>query len=452
MKIETSLSAGYQRDTWTVRDALRELISNALDGESRLKPLGLGKASLKYDAGSRTVVVSNVGATVPTKALLMGTSESRDVDEAIGQFGEGLPMALLVLAREGRQVTIYNGEEKWTPVIERSSKFSGEHVLVVNTRKVTDRGRFEVHVSPIEPDQWNEAQRLFLTFDPNFDPRAVVEAGRQERILLQPVMKGRIYCKGVFVTQRSDLLFGYDIRGTLNRDRSFMDEWDLKERLGRLLNVASTDEAFRTKLVRMLFEGESLESDHAYSSLVYNDEMTEAIEAKFDALYGANAIPCDGPAEVSESTTLGIKGVQVPSLLYRVLKDRRGSVATHRARRQSMPSRVWERFELSSAERENLAVVEALLKVRSELSDVTVEVVTFNDLRTVHARDGFTLRIPREGLLDMTQTMSRAIKCAAPLVQGATDAPHELAVSMITGLLSLDDTALAIKLLVARAS
>ena len=106
----TSLSEDYQRDSWGRAQAVREIISNALDGAERHRAEGRGAVTVDYNARARRLTVSNEGVTVPASALLLGVSQSRDYAGCIGTFGEGLPMALLVLARLMCKVVITNGE------------------------------------------------------------------------------------------------------------------------------------------------------------------------------------------------------------------------------------------------------------------------------------------------------------------------------------------------------
>ena len=107
--VATTLSKGYQPEL-TILFALSEIVSNAYDGEARGLG-GAGKMSLAYSKATKKLTVTNAKTVIPGSALLLGTSESRGRDECIGTFGEGLPMALLILARNRHAVTLYNGIE-----------------------------------------------------------------------------------------------------------------------------------------------------------------------------------------------------------------------------------------------------------------------------------------------------------------------------------------------------
>jgi hypothetical protein len=384
--IETSLHKSYQEGSWGLREALREIISNALDGETRYAHLGVGRMTLSYD-GRSTVEVRNDGVNVPAKALLMGTSESRNDDRTIGQFGEGLPMALLVLAREGYGVEIDNGEERWRPAIVRSAKFGGEPVLHVETRKLrVDRDAFVVKVSGVRPDEWAEVKRTFLRLDTAFDSTATVAARssdyRDARILLQPEYKGRIYNKGVFIMERADLMFGYDLHGQLNRDRSLMNEYELKNRLNGLLRtVASEDETFCEKFARLLLASEdtNLETQDYYADFAYSSDLADKMAELFAEMYGDGAFPVDvGSTRESDlAKQLGKTPVRRRGPVLKLLQYRFGSVEDLAATNAKAVVKTHNRSDLTPFEEHNLRGVELLLRAAAPDVSLSIRLVDY---------------------------------------------------------------------------
>jgi len=158
--LETSLSADYQPQ-WGLRNAIREIVSNAIDGESRgaqgYEPTG--QMTVQYFPRTERLLVANAGTKVPTSALLMGRSDSRSYESCIGTFGEGLPMALLVLSRLAYKVTILNDDEKWEPSLKWSGQY-GEKILTVKTRKLRQpKGLFSVEVEGVKASEWEKQSR-----------------------------------------------------------------------------------------------------------------------------------------------------------------------------------------------------------------------------------------------------------------------------------------------------
>jgi len=332
-KIVTSIHKDYQANTWTILDACRETGSNGIDAETRNQWRDSGKLTVKWSPRTKVLSVFNEGLTVSAKALLMGTSESRDDEDCIGEFGEGLPMALKVFAANGYNVVIYNGEEKWTPAIEESPQFDGEPVLVVNTRKMfKDRGGFLVEVHDIERHEYETFQGLFLKLHPEYDESEAVsrrDYSNDERVLLQECMKGKVFNKGVFVLEREDLLFGYDLDTSLNRDRSFISEYKLKEEISDILNGAVKVDPvkFANTLIDALFAGdEELELTDCYSSLQYNRVFRESVAAEFIKRFGTTAIAVKKAGDVKTAEELGLRGIVLPTTLFDILAQELGTV------------------------------------------------------------------------------------------------------------------------------
>ncbi len=93
MIIKTNLTRNYVPD-WTVLDAMRELIQNAIDSDPE-------HFSLDWDHNTDTVTITT-NTALPLSSLYMGESSKRDDTTKLGVHGEGLKLALLILLREER--------------------------------------------------------------------------------------------------------------------------------------------------------------------------------------------------------------------------------------------------------------------------------------------------------------------------------------------------------------
>lgn len=415
--ITTSLHHQYQPKL----DALwacREIGSNAIDGEERHRYLGIGKLSIDYSKRTRTLSIKNEGVTVPTTALLMGTSESRANENCIGQFGEGLPMALLVLARSSIPVTILNGDEKWEPAIEKVPEYGNEPVLVVHTRKMLkDRGCFEVQIQGIDPEDYEAFQGQFLRFDSRFDPdQSSSREGGKERVLLQPEYHGSIYNKGVFVMKRADLMFGYDLHGELNRDRQMMDEWDLRRCLERLLNncVNEDRERFQEIVAKSLYDNDGvLEVQSEYSDLFYNQRLCERVADLFVEKYGENGLPVANEEERKVAESLGFRGVICSPLVGKMVRERTSTLANILEVRKKSISQRWAPEKLSDPERCVLETTKLLLQAAFPAAQgMKFEVVDFGSPEVTHLHDSAakTVQLAKSHLLDFQTTLVNATK------------------------------------------
>lgn len=89
---------------WGVWESARELIQNALDTK---------KYKITYTENEVTIT-THAGA-LDRRNLLLGVSSKRDDDSSIGTYGEGFKLAMLVMLREGKSISIKNGKDLWTP-------------------------------------------------------------------------------------------------------------------------------------------------------------------------------------------------------------------------------------------------------------------------------------------------------------------------------------------------
>ena len=363
MKYNIAMDPSYQAKVMGLIWAVREMIANARDAQRR----GEGEMVVKYSPRSRTLRVATLGTELPMSTLVLGTSGARSRGDNIGQFGEGLVMSLKTLAlleREGQveAIKISNNTETWRPAIEHSEQW-GQEILTITTRKTKASGEFSVSIKGVSPEQWEKIQRLFLHLDPDYDKDQsvkVIRAGGQH-ILLQPEFAGRIYVKGVFVKVRDDMEYGYDLNMELNRDRSFMNEWDLKWTLGQLLTRAmeSHPAKFKDKLLRMIESGDSMEAGSSY--FTYSDGLINAVLEAFEKKHGVDAVPVSNMTEARSMSGLGAKSVVVSRTMKDLLETRKGTLEDVRRRRSMEAKATYGWDDLTPSEQENLDRVVTLV-------------------------------------------------------------------------------------------
>lgn len=89
---------------WGVWESARELIQNALDTK---------KYKITYT--DNEVTITTYAGALDRRNLLLGVTSKRDDDSSIGTYGEGFKLAMLVMLREGKSISIKNGKDLWTP-------------------------------------------------------------------------------------------------------------------------------------------------------------------------------------------------------------------------------------------------------------------------------------------------------------------------------------------------
>lgn len=201
--MELSITTSYVK-SWTVKDAIRELLQNAIDSE---------------DYSYNEYQIINAGAITP-QDFLLGQSTKQD-GGYIGQFGEGLKLALLVLARNNVTVSVTSYPYCYTPSIRWSDNFQAE-VLHIDITECTVPG--PVAVTFAEPQ---EMEGLYTP---------------DRGILLD---NPKLYVGGLYICDLPKFKHGYSLpTGAVNleRDRKTVSDWDLSWEASRLWSQAADAE------------------------------------------------------------------------------------------------------------------------------------------------------------------------------------------------------------------
>jgi len=228
--IELSLAKNYVPQ-WTIVDAIRELIANALD-------TGSAKVTIQGD----TLSILTTSGAIPIEHLLLGSGSKTEDTDTIGQFNEGLKLALLILARENTNCNIFNGNDMWTPYIATSQIF-GIDCLHLSIEKYEDEYDNEVlfELSKLSEDVIEEVRAKNLCFHDNLD---LIETPNGD-ILKDSNMKGQIFCGGVWVCEDKTFDYGYNFNTDvlkLDRDRKTVSTFDISWQTKELWKYVNEDE------------------------------------------------------------------------------------------------------------------------------------------------------------------------------------------------------------------
>ncbi|WP_149086951.1 hypothetical protein [Pseudomonas prosekii] len=212
---ELPLSRDYVRH-WGLKEAIRELVQNALDSES----------PFEYAFAEGQLFITSRFARLEACTLVLGSTSKADRSDAIGSFGEGYKIALLVLTRNGYNVKVLNGNKQWVPEFRHSDQFDAE-VLCINESPAHRQNQgVEFVVSGLTEEDEAEIRGMCLRMQP---PMSDVIGTKYGHIL--PSRPGKLYVGTLFVCN-TDLTYGYDILPEhlqLERDRQTVSGWDLKQ-------------------------------------------------------------------------------------------------------------------------------------------------------------------------------------------------------------------------------
>jgi len=223
-------------ENWTVKEAMREVIANALDT----------KESVDIHWSNGFGYVKNSGSVLGINHLLLGESTKSEDEWAIGQFGEGFKIAALVLVREGREFFIYSGGRKFEFGMEMNEDF-GKNVLTVDISEDEPSEGTCVKFTCAESELLR-AKNLFRQFE---------DASEYQKGILDAA--GKFYVCGVLISEGNDSLFGYDFpdKKMINRDRTVIDSTHIHGALQRSLASLSSVLAITKLLSTAAKEGSS---------------------------------------------------------------------------------------------------------------------------------------------------------------------------------------------------
>lgn len=223
--IELSLSPSYVSN-WTILDAIREFLQNAIDAESNV---------ITYDENG-TLKISNSG-NLSRETILLGSSSKTNDDDKIGQFGEGYKIGLLVLCRNEFKpyINIYSNfrTETWKAFIEHSESFKSE-VLKIEITEHPDRAYGVDTVDFIIPnfpkELYEQVVNNTLILKSRYKTVETIKTKFGE-ILTDKSERGRIYVNGLYVCNGDPKIgYGYNIKPEylkVDRDRRLIQDFNL---------------------------------------------------------------------------------------------------------------------------------------------------------------------------------------------------------------------------------
>lgn len=210
----TAISPEYI-NSWGITMGIREFLQNFLDSRSAFNCEG----TCSYNAKKGLCTLQDRGPGLEVKHLVLGVSEKGE--NQIGQFGEGLKLALLLFAREGRKVELRSKGYRIVPVL-KDSEFETQTLFFE-----IEEGLREVIGTKIT-FQCSEEELLEAK---GFFPFAFKSNRRIKWIIKDRVSSpgGFLYVNGSLVAELPDALFSYHLQGERakklsNRDRSIVDQ------------------------------------------------------------------------------------------------------------------------------------------------------------------------------------------------------------------------------------
>jgi hypothetical protein len=413
MRIELTIKTTYLPN-WKTFQGIRELLQNARDAEIELS----APMSVWHRKDTGVLCIENDGCTIPHEALLFGHTTKLGRGLA-GKFGEGLKLAMLVLAREGHAVRIRSGSEVWTPKIERSDKFNADVLVVYVDKGRAEKDRVQIEVDQVSEESFEKIKDLFLFLGKVKDSERIKTSSGS--LLLSARFVQKIFVKGIFVQNAPDLSYGYDLEDVeVDRDRKMVDSWDMNRRIASIWTeaTASRPELF-AGLTKLLTDNAADVAGLTDWNAEYLSAEAKAYVAKeFEKAYGADAIPVASLGESQDVEHLGKKGVVVPKSLRNVLEQTLGTVTQNKERLAKETEKLYGWHDLSAVEKSNLERALFLVAASEKLSISDVDVVDFRDPKLLGLFKDGRIELRKEILSDRDRVLRVLVHEAAHMAGG----------------------------------
>jgi hypothetical protein len=219
--IEYGLSTNYV-STWGYKEAIREIVQNFIDfGE-----YGTTESDYIPEIDGTMIRYQNEYKPESFEFLKVGFSKKHS-DNAVGKYGEGLKIALLVLHRLGVKVSIGTTINEVAHILRPvfyDDPYLGKcfGIEVEELQKNCSINLFTVSVQ--KTSEYDEMEDYFI--DHNTE---VIFENYHGAIVDMPA--GNIYVGGIFVANYDDIPRAYNLKPQhvdLGRDRNFPNTWDVE--------------------------------------------------------------------------------------------------------------------------------------------------------------------------------------------------------------------------------
>lgn len=307
-EIELSLGKNYVCN-WGLWEAIREILQNAQDSELEGHTL-----SIDYLENDESLIIKNEGADLDISSLVLGNS-IKGSNNAIGKYGEGYKLALVVLLRLGHSVKIITNEETWIPHFKMSETFGTEVLSIERLQSDETSDGVSFVIGDITEHEFIRLKGLGLRIakETHSYLGKTIQCEYGE-ILLDEKYSGKFYVEGLYIQDDSNFKYGYNFKNEvvdLDRDRKAINYYDLCELTTKSLLTQEEDfEIVETSIQRNTHDSKDLKYFFSEATSTFKEGYAENYIDKHNkdrnTFFGTEkevALVNDRPTEVVDEIT-----------------------------------------------------------------------------------------------------------------------------------------------------
>lgn len=229
-------------ENWSVADALREIIANALDEQ-----ILSHTATIEITKQGDVWHIRDYGRGIQYIHFTQNENEEKNAsDKLIGKFGVGLKDALAVLYRHGYKVHIESKHNSVTTKMALKTGFDIQTLHAEFCSPSNDKMEgTDFAITGISDDDMENAKQRFLVFN-NLKK---LESTKYGEVYACEDGVPAIYINGVKVAEELNFMFNYNItamnaqiRKALNRERSNVGRTAYADTVKNILKACKTDD------------------------------------------------------------------------------------------------------------------------------------------------------------------------------------------------------------------
>lgn len=388
----------------------REVYSNALDSD---------RASARAYIDNGALVVEDSGSGMAVKHLLLGVSQ-KSSDNAIGKFGEGLKLALVLASKHGIQALIQSGEYEFE---NSTDHIDGVEVLKVNITKFDEKRVSGTRVTFFDWP-WDDYTDRFLS---ERDLR-VLFACRHGAILTQ----NALFSNGVYVKDLPEFKWGYNCIGLeMNRDRTAVEDAEMRRMIGLIVTSMNDSKMIEEFVIACKSNPESERRVYADRFYVRERELWKKV---LKSVFG-DVVAGTSDDDIIQAGHYGLKAVrkeEVGNFLYYFIAETFGCDHDRVWEMRTAAMKPLQQNDLSQVQRENLRKIRRLHKRITETEefesekDIKIEIYDLENFPACWCEEKREIQYRPTCLTHWEEVLSTYIHEMAHAKYGATDCTDEM--------------------------